>query len=109
MFNGKGAENYTSYTELGPAIMTTIAMTFSAKTVQLKANEVRVYFLCSKRYKYSKDVDGKWIKLFEDRNVLSLTAWRMFTIRRSILFLVFLAFCLWTNIGEFPLKIKLNT
>ncbi|GIY56361.1 hypothetical protein CEXT_481871 [Caerostris extrusa] len=85
MFKGNGTENYTSFLEMAIGIMATIAMTFSAEDVQLKANKIRVSFLASKRYKYSAYVNGKWIKLFEDRNVLSLTAWKMFTIRRSIL------------------------
>ncbi|GIY12310.1 hypothetical protein CDAR_266081 [Caerostris darwini] len=89
MFKGKGTEIYTSSIELALDIMAIILMTFSAETVQLKANDVCVSFLSSKRYKYSTVVNGKWVKLFEDRNVLSLTAWKMFTIRRSVLLYFF--------------------
>ncbi|GIY68645.1 hypothetical protein CDAR_370461 [Caerostris darwini] len=89
MFKGKGAEIYISFVELVLVIMATATMTFSAETVQLKANEVRVTFMSSESNKYSTGVNGKWVKLFEDRNVLSLTAWRMFTIRRSILLSLF--------------------
>ncbi|GIY68647.1 hypothetical protein CDAR_370481 [Caerostris darwini] len=89
IFKGKGTEIYTSSLELAVAIMATIAMTFSAETVQLKANDIRVPFLSLKCYKCSTGLNGKWAKLLEDSNVLSLPAWRMFTIRRSILLSLF--------------------
>ncbi|GIY12304.1 hypothetical protein CDAR_266041 [Caerostris darwini] len=89
MFKGKGAEIYISSVELVLVITAAAAITFSAETVQLKANEVRVTFMCSESNNYSTGVIGKWVKLFEDRNALSLTAWRMFTIQRSILLSLF--------------------
>ncbi|GIX86277.1 hypothetical protein CDAR_77781 [Caerostris darwini] len=89
MFKGKGAEIYISFVELVLVITATAAVTFSAETVQLRANEVRVTFMSSESNKRSTGVNGKWVKPFEDRNVLSLTAWRMFTIRRSILLSLF--------------------
>ncbi|GIY23776.1 hypothetical protein CEXT_432941 [Caerostris extrusa] len=65
--------------------MVIVAMIISAENVQLKANEIRVSFMTLTQFDKSPKANGKWIKILEDRHVLTLTAWGMFVIRKPIL------------------------
>ncbi|GIY23778.1 hypothetical protein CEXT_432951 [Caerostris extrusa] len=67
------------------SVILLIAVTISAEKVQLRANKVRIYFMTFVCRKNSAKMNGKWVKIFEDRDVLKLTAWGMFAIRKPVL------------------------
>ncbi|GIX81803.1 hypothetical protein CDAR_604451 [Caerostris darwini] len=78
-------ERYAIVLDLLTNIMITVAIIFSAENVQLKANQIRLSFLTLAQCDKSPKANGKWIKILEDRHVLTLTAWGMVAVRKPIL------------------------
>ncbi|GIX77526.1 hypothetical protein CDAR_268331 [Caerostris darwini] len=85
ILHGLKLERYTSVLDLLANTVVIVAMTISAENVQLKANKIRVSFMTVASRDKSAMANGKWVKILEDRDALTLTAWGMFAMRKPIL------------------------
>ncbi|GIY43734.1 hypothetical protein CEXT_707041 [Caerostris extrusa] len=78
-------EKYSSVLDLLTNTTIAVAIILSAENVQLKANQIRLSFLTLAQCDKSPKANGKWIKILEDRDGLTLTVWGMFAVRKPML------------------------